>query len=395
MKNHQHPFLKVQRIDTSVRQQNTLSRRGMLLSIIGLLAAGCGQETTGFTLPAGTQTLNPTPPSSLMPNASHKQSLPPATTSAGKTLLTYKGHTGGVEAVGWSPDGTRIASADSDGGVQVWSASNGKRQNEYHGHTSWVGALAWSPDSTYIATGGSDFRNEKNNTIQVWNAGTGQRLMTYTGHTRSTTGIAWSPDGTHIISAGDDGTVQVWEAQSGKRILSLTVMEPNVPILFALAPDGQHIVAGVNGKINGKDQRLVKIYQSQTGDERLTYHDTVSGAEALSWSPDGKSIAMSQGLGRIPIWDAANGGDITNLQAVNSSVLALVWSPDGKYLASGGGSTQAVEDDNQAQVWNMASKRVMTYLGHSRPIRALSWSPDSTRIASASWDSTVQIWQAV
>ncbi len=303
--------------------------------------------------------------------------------------------------MGWSPDGTRIASAGTDGGVQVWSASNGKLQQVYRGHTSWVGALAWSPDGKYIATGGSDIHNEKSNTAQVWNSGTGQKLTSYTGHTGSITNIVWSSDGIHIISAGDDGTVQVWEALSGKKILSLTVMKPNantlpyVPISFAIAPDGQHIVAGVSSLINGTDQRLVKIYQSQTGKDVLTYHDTEKGAQALSWSPDGKSIAMSQGDSNIRIWDAARGGDITNLQAVNSSVLTLAWSPNGKYLASGGGSTQAVMADHQAQVWNMASKSVTIYTGHSQTISALSWSPDSTQIASASWDSTIQIWQAV
>jgi len=162
---------------------------------------------------------------------------------------------------------------------------------------------------------------------------------------------------------------------------------------LAVSPDGKHIVAGANSFMNGTDQRPVKIYQSQTGSEVLTYHDTQSGALALSWSTDGGSIAM--GVKSIQIWDASNGKDITSLQAINASVLALAWSPDGKYLASGGGSTQAVMTDNQAQVWDMTRKKVTSYPGHSRPVSSLSWSPDGTRIASASWDGTVQIWRAV
>ncbi|HYX50161.1 MAG TPA: WD40 repeat domain-containing protein [Ktedonobacteraceae bacterium] len=38
-------------------------------------------------------------------------------------LQTYRNHRSEVLAVAWSPDGTRIASGDDDGIVQVWQAA--------------------------------------------------------------------------------------------------------------------------------------------------------------------------------------------------------------------------------------------------------------------------------
>jgi WD40 repeat protein len=42
---------------------------------------------------------------------------------------------------------------------------------------------------------------------------------------------------------------------------------------------------------------------------------------------------------------------------------------------------------------------VFTYRGHfNNPagnVQAVAWSPDAKRIASGSWDKTVQVWQAV
>jgi len=38
-----------------------------------------------------------------------------------------------------------------------------------------------------------------------------------------------------------------------------------------------------------------------------------------------------------------------------------------------------------------------TYPGHTceTGVLAVAWSPDSKRIASAGWDDTVQVWQAI
>jgi WD40 repeat protein len=67
-------------------------------------------------------------------------------------------------------------------------------------------------------------------------------------------------------------------------------------------------------------------------------------------------------------------------------VQALAWSPNGKYLASGSW-------DSTVQVWEAASgRRLFTYRGHDNLVSALAWSPDGKRIASAAYD--LQVWQA-
>jgi len=70
-------------------------------------------------------------------------------------------------------------------------------------------------------------------------------------------------------------------------------------------------------------------------------------------------------------------------------VFAVAWSPNGQRIAS-------ASSDNTVQVWNAADGgHVYTYKGHTDAVDAVAWSPNGQRIASGSNDNTVQVWQEV
>ena len=73
----------------------------------------------------------------------------------------------------------------------------------------------------------------------------------------------------------------------------------------------------------------------------------------------------------------------------HSEVSSLAWSPDGRRIASG-------SYDGTVQVWEVTTgKLLLTYRGHPTQVRKVRWSPDGRRIASGGEDSTVQVWEAV
>lgn len=87
---------------------------------------------------------------------------PEAAMQLGKHLYTYHGHTNWVNSVAWSPDRTRIASADKNGDVRVWEPIPDGEVIRYQGFSGLITALAWSPAGNQIAVACAD------GIVQVW-----------------------------------------------------------------------------------------------------------------------------------------------------------------------------------------------------------------------------------
>jgi WD40 repeat protein len=151
-------------------------------------------------------------------------------------LMTLVGHTEGVKACSFSPDGSRIVSASDDKTLKLWDAKTGAALATLAGHTNRVGACAFSPDGSRIVSASRD------KTLKLWDAQTGAALATLRGHTHFVLACAFSPDGSRIVSASNDKTLKLWDAQTGVQTWEYELGGNGTAT--AWSPRGDDLVAG-------------------------------------------------------------------------------------------------------------------------------------------------------
>jgi WD40 repeat protein len=70
----------------------------------------------------------------------------------------------------------------------------------------------------------------------------------------------------------------------------------------------------------------------------------------------------------------------------SKSIYSIAFSPDGKYLASS-------SKDNTVKLWSVElQKEITTLQGHSSEVLSVAFSPDGKYLASSSEDNTVKLW---
>jgi WD40 repeat protein len=348
-----------------------------------------------------------------------------------QSVMTLRGHDG-VFAVIFSPDGKRVISGGNDGIIKVWDSATGKELKILRGHEGLVGSLAISRDGRRIVSGSWDktiriwdsetgdevktIRGHKGiiysvalsidgkliastdmgeNVVRVWNVGTGAELMTlggYKGHVRQ---VAFSPDGKRIVSSDDSGEMKFWDAATGKELMTV-LSDIGFISWMVFSPDGKKIASvGI-----GWDP-VIKVWDSESGKLIMTIHGQHARATSVAFSPDGKYIANGNSDNMIKIWDAETGEELKTFRGHEWTVWDVAFSPNGKWIVSG-------SQDGTVKLWDVTTGREGFNLhrsdevfsryesdfppGFSHAVTSIAFRPDGKRIASASLDRTIKLW---
>ena len=260
-----------------------------------------------------------------------------------------------------------------------------------------INAIQFSPDGTHLAVGTD---------IGVWlyDVQTGKEISLFAGICES---IAFSPDGRLLVNSGGDyfsnlggsrweKKVELWEIATGQKV-KFPEMPPAAAVL-KFSQDGKTLISLDKSRetMNRLDIETGELIVNQLGKRPGYIH-----LETYALTDDKIAIGMENG--DIALWDTKTGEKLSTIresvkqiefpgQVVrppeNNRVLALTFREDGRQLAS-------ASKDTTIQLWDTTNDtEPLTLRKHTNEPTALAFSQDGGILASGGDDKIVQLWDA-
>jgi eukaryotic-like serine/threonine-protein kinase len=201
--------------------------------------------------------------------------------------------------------------------------------------------------------------------------------------------VCFAPDGRTVATIHEDRRARTWEVASGRELASFTLRLPSgaadrdrtAPPFrdCALSPDGKTLALASH-----PDHDLVSLYRAGRAEPEVLQTGGITvGCVAIS--PDGRTLAAGNNIGRVQLWDAATARPRDGF-AASAGPKRLAFSPDGDRLAVGDGS-------GCLSVWALAGRRRLSlFKGLKGEFDHLAFGADGESIVSGGEGAAPRLW---
>ena len=207
-------------------------------------------------------------------------------------------------------------------------------------------------------------------------------MQVFDRHTGSVNSAAYSPDGSFLASGSDDETIRIWSLK-------------DAPVTAE--------ISGPRGSVNSAFYVSITFSAAVDGFEASDINAANGAVTNLSGSGNSYTAAIepsSAGAVTVSIPAGAAGNNLASdvytvhyapprvLTGHRGAVLAAAYSSDGNRIAT-------ASADDTVLIWDVNEETPLLELTeHTGDVRSAAFSPDGTMLATGSADDTIRLWNA-
>jgi WD40 repeat protein len=256
------------------------------------------------------------------------------------------------------PDGG-VLSASADGSVFSWTADGAARQLRFPGDRLQDAAV--TPDGALVAVA------LDSGVVEAFRSTDGETLTSQSLGDSSAWAVALSPDGRSVTAGGSDGRVVVWQVPGGEEISTLNTHTDGV-VALDYGADATELVSA-----SRDETAIIWDLDSAEPDKVLRLG---TRATAVSWSDDGKTIAVGGEDGSVQFWDPATGQQLAKETEHAKAVTDVAFDPSGAVLVS-------ASDDRSLITWDTSTGQFETRVRQGTAPWRLAVASDGDRVVVA------------
>ncbi len=293
-------------------------------------------------------------------------------------------HTFPAYSLDFSLDGKRLMAMHRVDGIYDWDVSrpnhhpnvfksNGKEPNSYASGTyasDTYFSVNVSPEGRHFVTFGDE------NSLCVWELGSEMPIVTFSIQRESHT-ATFSPTANLLACRDDTSRIYIWDVATGDLRDTYTDDKCETYNDLTFSPNGRYLVSGTDLLYDVTHGEKVDTFDLEKMCIHLFSHDSTQFFCNTRDSIEVWDIRLCEKVLSIPkpeTWGCSN-------------VVALALSPCGKYLAGRCG-----EVPEELHLWAIDDGKPITVFKGNAPILSLTFSPDSTLLASGMDDGTILLW---